>query len=182
MGLLKEQCAELRRYCCNQVWLKVGGQILWNAFLFCETFKISCLMGRLHTKDVLENLLQDQSFRSNHWLSVTLLLRKTSQEYIDLERKSYLDCSLDTLCTRVEFGRVTYWSQTLRSWKRWTHLKSTRKDSMREEVIFPKEKGEIIFPAADGRIKFVGGDQELRTSTLIREHPIRGEDQKDFLG
>ena len=30
--------------------------------------------------------------------------------------------------------------------------------------------------------KKVGGDQELRTSTLIRDHPIRGEDQRDFLG
>ena len=34
--------------------------------------------------------------------------------------------------TRVEFGRVTYWSKTLRSWRRWTHRKSTRKDSMRK--------------------------------------------------
>ena len=34
-------------------------------------------------------------------------LRKTSQESINLERKTYLDCSLDTLCTREEFGRVT---------------------------------------------------------------------------
>ena len=40
----------------------------------------------------------------------------------------------------------------------------------------------MIFPAADGRIKFVGGDQELRTSTLIREHPVRGESHVDFLG
>ena len=32
----------------------------------------------------------------------------------------------------VEFGRVTYWLQTLRSWKRWTHLKFTRKDSMQK--------------------------------------------------
>ena len=31
-----------------------------------------------------------------------------------------------------EFGRVTYWSKTLRSWNRWTHLKSTLKDSMRK--------------------------------------------------
>ena len=37
----------------------------------------------------------------------TLSLQKTSQESINLERKSYLDCSLDTLCTRGEFGRVT---------------------------------------------------------------------------
>ena len=47
-----------------------------------------------------------------------------------------------------------------------------------KEVIFPKECGNFIFPAADGRIKFIGGDQELRTSTLIRDHPIRGEDQR----
>ena len=32
-----------------------------------------------------------------------------------------------------EFGRVTYWLHTLRSWKRWTHLKSTQKDSMRKK-------------------------------------------------
>ena len=50
----------------------------------------------------------------------------------DQSRKSFLECSLGTLCTRCEFGRVTYWLQTLRSWKRWTHLKSIRKDSMRK--------------------------------------------------
>ena len=29
---------------------------------------------------------------------------------------------------------------------------------------------------------FAGGDQELRTSTLIREHPIQGEGHVDFVG
>ena len=58
---------------------------------------------------------------------------------INLERKYYLDCSSDTLCMRGEFGRVTYWSQTLRSWKRWTHRKSTRKDSLRRRWYFPKK-------------------------------------------
>ena len=33
--------------------MKNGGQIPWNAIPVCETFKISCLMGRLHTKGVL---------------------------------------------------------------------------------------------------------------------------------
>ena len=36
-------------------------------------------------------------------------------------------------CTRVEFGKVTYWSQTFRSWRRWTHRKSTQKDSMQRK-------------------------------------------------
>ena len=147
-------------------------------FISAKKNKISCLMG----KDVLENHLKDKSFRLVHLLSITLFLRRTSQECINLERKSYLDCSLDTLCTRGEFGRVTYWLQTLKSWKRWTHQKSTQKDSMQRKSYFPK-KWEIHFPVADGRIKFAGGDQELRTSTLIQEHPIRGESRRrDFLG
>ena len=37
------------------------------------------------------------------------------------------------------------------------------------------------FPVADGRSNLSGRDEELRTSTLIREHPIRGEGHVDFL-
>ena len=51
-----------------------------------------------------------------------------------------------------------------------------------KEVIFPKENGEFIFPTADGRIKPLGGDQDLRTSTLVRHRPIQGEGHVDFLG
>ena len=51
-----------------------------------------------------------------------------------------------------------------------------------KEVIFPKEKRKFIFPIADGRIKLPGGDQDLKKSTLIRDHPIRGESHVDFLG
>ena len=50
-----------------------------------------------------------------------------------------------------------------------------------KEVIFPKQR-EFIFPIADGRIRTPGGDQELRTSTLIRPRPIQGEGHVDFLG
>ena len=49
-------------------------------------------------------------------------------------------------------------------------------------VIFPKEKGDFIFPIADGRINPLGGDQDLRTSTLIRHRSIQGESHFDFLG
>ena len=131
-------------------------------------------------KDVLGNHFKDQLFQLVHWLSITLFLRKTGQEFINLERKSYLDCSSDTLCTRREFGRVTYWLQTLRSWKRWTHQKSTLEDSMQRKKCFPKKMEKI--PAADGRITLPGGDQDLRTSTLIRQRPFRGDSHVDFLG
>ena len=160
--------------------MKIGGRIPWNALPICETFKISYLMGRPHVTDVLGNHLRDRSFRLVHWLSITLSLRRTSQESIILERKSYLDCSSDTLCTRGEFGRVTYWLQTLRSWRRWTHRKSTQKDSMQKRLYFKKKKENLFFRVADGRIKLPGGDQDLRTSTFIQERPIRGESHVDF--
>ena len=50
-----------------------------------------------------------------------------------------------------------------------------------KEVIF-HQKGEFTFPIADGRIKTPGGDQELRTSTLVRHRPIQGESNIDVLG
>ena len=50
------------------------------------------------------------------------------------------------------------------------------------EVIFPTKKREFIFPIEDGRIKPLGGDQDLRTSTLIRQRPFQAESHLDFLG
>ena len=59
MGLLKEQCAEWKKapllYCSNQVWMKIGGRFLLECLPICETFKISCLMGGLHIRDVWWN-------------------------------------------------------------------------------------------------------------------------------
>ena len=49
-----------------------------------------------------------------------------------------------------------------------------------KEVIFPKQGD--FFPIADGRIKTLGGDQELRISTLVRHRPIQREINIDFLG
>ena len=45
-----------------------------------------------------------------------------------------------------------------------------------------QRKRRIYFPIADGRIKPLGGDQDLRTSTLIRQRSIQGESHVDFLG
>ena len=125
--------------------MKVGGQIPWNETLICETSQICYLMGRRPMKDVLGNHIMDRLFHLVHWLSITQKLRRTSQESINLERKSYLYCSSDTHCTREGFGRVTCWLQTLRSWRRWTHRKSTRKDSMRRKCYFPKKTENLFF-------------------------------------
>ena len=158
--------------------MKNGRQILWNVIPICETSQISYLMGRRPMKDVLGNHSKDRLFRFVHWLSITLLLRKISPESINLERKFYLDCSLDTLCTRGEFGRVAQWSQTLRSWKRWTNLEIYSKRLNAQVGYFTKKMEILFFQSQMDESNF----QELRTSTLIRDHPIRGEGQRDFLG
>ena len=43
-------------------------------------------------------------------------------------------------------------------------------------------KENLFFQSQTDRIKTPGGDQELRTSTLVRPRPIQGEGHVDFLG
>ena len=157
----------------------------WADSMQCFTYlrNIQDLLsdGITHTRGVLENHLKDQSFRLVHWLSIALFLRKTSQESINLERKSYLECSLDTLCTRVGFWKCDVLIADLEELETMDASEIYSERLNAKEVIFPKENGKFIFPVADGRIKLSGGDQELRTSTLVRHRPIQ-EGNIDFLG
>ena len=51
-----------------------------------------------------------------------------------------------------------------------------------KEAIMSKSGETYIYPFVDGTVKPYGGDQALRTSTLIRNQIIRGESHQDFLG
>ena len=75
---------------------------------------------------------------------------------------------------------MTYWSQTLRKLETIDASEIYSKRLNAKEVTFPKQ-GEFIFPIADGRNKTLGGDQDLKTSTLVRPRPIRGESHIDFI-
>ena len=93
-----------------------------------------------------------------------------------------MDCSSDTHCTR---GRIWKGDVLVADLEELETVDASEIYSIRldaKEVIFPKEKGEFIFPIADGRIKTLGGDQDLRTSTLVRHRPIQGKSNIDFLG
>ena len=125
-----ERRAPLQK-CCNQVWMKIGGQILWNAIPICETFKISCLMGKLHAKGGSECFLTDQWYRLDQWspylceghIEITSIWSKNLARYIP------------RLCiVRGENLERKHWSQTLRNWKRWTHLKSMLKNPIAKEL------------------------------------------------
>ena len=163
--------------------MKVGGQILWNVTSICETSQIRYLMGRRPMKDVLCNHLKDRLFHLVHWLSITLQLRRTSQERIHQFGKKVL--------SGLFLGYALYaggnWKgdvlvADLEELETMDASEIYSKRLNAKEVIFPKEKGEFIFPIADGRIKTLGGDQDLRISTLARHRPIQGESNIDFLG
>ena len=51
-----------------------------------------------------------------------------------------------------------------------------------KEVLTPQRSGNFIFPVADGTVKTSGGDQVLRTFTLIWDRPERGEEQGNHHG
>ena len=50
-----------------------------------------------------------------------------------------------------------------------------------KEVLSPMSGEKFIFPIADGTVKLSGEDQVLRTSTLIRDSPDRGEEIENLL-
>ena len=89
--------------------MKVGGQILWNVTPICETSQIYYLMEDATMKDVFGQpfkgpIIPFGSFVECH--PVTAKDQSSIHQFA--ERKFYLDCSSDTLSTRVDFGRVTY--------------------------------------------------------------------------
>ena len=55
------------------------------------------------------------------------------------------------------------------------------KKTQRKGGNISQRKWKFIVPVADGRIKLPGGDQNLRTSTSIRDRHFRGEEHVDFL-
>ena len=104
MGLLREQCAEWRkghmRYCCNQVWMKNGGRIPWSTAAICETFKISCLMGKTPYETRFGMPFNGPVIPFGAMVEYHLFLLKTYRDCINLVLKSCQVFSLDVRCTR----------------------------------------------------------------------------------
>ena len=162
--------------------MKIGGQILWNATPICETSQIYDLMGRRPMKDFLGNHLKDRLFHLVHWLSITLYLCEGSVKNPSIGKKVLPGLFLGYALYAVEIWKGDILVADIEELETMDASEIYSKRLNAKEVIFPKEKGEFIFPIADGRIKTLGGDQDLRTSTLIRERPIQGESHVDFLG
>ena len=130
-------------------------------------------------KDVLGNHLKDRLFHLVHWLSFTQKLRRTNQESINLESLTWIVPRYALYAGGIWKGDVLVADLEELETMDASEIYSKRRNA--KEVIFTKQ-GEYIFPIAGGQIKNLGGDQDLRTSTLVRHQPIQGEGNIDFLG
>ena len=101
--------------------------------------------------------MKDRSFRLVHWLSITLSLRKTSRESINLERKFFLDCASDTLCTRWEFGSGDILVADIEELETMDASEIYSKRLNAKEVIFPN--GKFIFQSQMDESNFL---EEIR--------------------
>ena len=162
--------------------MKIGGQILWNVIPICETSQIYYLMGRRPYERRFGQPFNGPIIPFGSLVEYHPITAKDQSRLHQFGKKVlpglFLGYALyaggiwkgDVLVADLEELETMDASE----------IYSKRLDA--KKVIFPTEKGESIFPIADGRIKPLGGDQDLRTSTLIRQRPIRGESHIDFLG
>ena len=133
-------------------------------------------------RDVFGNHLKYQSFHLVHWLRSAPFPRKKTAKNPSIWK------GLTWIVPRIRFVR----GENLEGWHTGCRHWGVGNDGrIRNQLLKIQHKGSHItqrkwnisfFPVADGRRNFIGGDQELRTSTLIRDHPIRGEGRMDFLG
>ena len=140
--------------------MKNGGLILWN--FTAISFKISRLVGKLHTKGDLGNHLKDRLFHVVHWLSITLSLRKTSRDSINLVRKCYHEYSLDMHCIRANMERKYFGRKTLRNWERRTQWKSVLEGINAQEMITPKIRENFFFQSQMEQINCLEENMESR--------------------
>ena len=137
------------RYVCRTVAIRSGWKMVgrFHGMLYLSAKHSRSLVWWEDSirKALWRNIqMANNTFWSNDWISSVFTERSDENSSIWQESLTWIVPS-DTLCTRREFGRVTYWLQTLRSWKRWTHRKSTRKDSMRKRWYFPKKHENLFF-------------------------------------
>ena len=162
--------------------MKIGGEILWNVTPICETFKIFYLLGRLPMKDVFGQPFQGPIIPFGSLVEYHPITAKDQSRIHQFGKKVLPGLSLGYALYSGRSWKGDVLVADLEELETMDASEIYSKRLNANEVIFPKENGTFIFPIADGRIKTPGGEQELRTSTLVRPRPIQGEDQRDSLG
>ena len=122
--------------------------------------------GKTHMRDVLRNHLTDQLYRLEQPIVTASIWSYNPARYIpricvvrgwNLERR-HLGPDIEEL---EQMDASEIYAKRLNA----------------KEVLTPMSGEKFMFPIAEGTVKLSGGDQVLRTSTLIRDRPDRREEQ-----
>ena len=132
-------------------------------------------------RDVFGNHLKDRLFHLVHWLSITLSLLKDQSRIHQFGEKVLLGLFFGLALYAGGLWKGDALVADLEELETMDASEIYSKRLNAKGLIFPKQR-EFIFPIADGQIEPLGGDQDLRTSTLVRHRPIQGESNIDFLG
>ena len=147
--------------------MKVGGQIPWNVTPICETSQTYCLMGRRLVKDVFGQPFKGPIIPFGSLVEYYHITAKDQSRIHQFGKKVLPGLFLGYALYAGGIWKGDVLIADLEELETMDASEIYSKRLNAKEVIFPKQ-GEFIFPIADGRIKTLGGDQELRTSTLIR--------------
>ena len=159
--------------------MKVGGQILWNVTPFCETSQIYDLMGRRPCERRFGQPFKGPIIPFGSLVEYHPFTAKDQSRILQFGKKVLPGLFLGYV---LYAGGIWKGDALIADVEELETMDASEIYSKRlnaKEAIFPKQ-GELIFPIADGRIKTLGGDEDLRTSTLVRHRPIQGESDVDF--
>ena len=139
-------------------------------------------MGRPHTRDVLGNHLKDRSFPFGSLVEYHPITAKDQSRIHQFGKKVLPGLFLGYA---LYVGRIWKGDVLVADLEELETMDASEIYSKRlnaKEVIFPKEQGELIFRSQMDELNTLGGDQDLRTSILIRQRQIQGESHIGFLG
>ena len=126
--LLRERYAGLKKghllYCCNQVWMEKW----WTDSMECY-----CYLRNIQDLLSYGKTPYDRRFGMPFNGPVTPFGAMEQTRLHQFGAKVYQVYSLDMHYTRVESGKETLCSQTLKDWTRWTHQNSTPEGSMQRK-------------------------------------------------
>ena len=162
--------------------MKVGGQIPWNVTPICETSQIFLSDGKTPYERRFGQPFNGPIIPFGSLVEYHPISAKDQSRIHQIGKKVLpgLFLGYALYAKRIWKGDVPVADLEELETMDASEIYSKRLNA--KEVIFPTENEKFIFPVADGRIHVSGGDQELRTSTLIWQRPIQGESLLFFLG
>ena len=172
MGLLREQHAEWKKvhleYCCNQVWMKIGGQIPWECFTYLRNMQ-----------DLLSDEKTPYERRFGEPFKGPIIPFGSLVEYYPISAKYQ---------SRIhQFGKEVLnlegWRDGYRHWGVGNDGGIRNQKTQCNGSNISQRKWKINFSSRRwDESNFLEEIGKWEHPPWYGDHPIRGESQKDFLG